>query len=182
MPEFPVGLSAVYDFIPVDFVANAILAILPRVRDSRDISYYAVGSGALNPLTGAELYQLTHDYFQRHPMHDRRGQPIAVPAMTFPAYAEFREKYADKAARSATIKRLLYLADLYDTYMNSGCIFDTAHTQQVLDDMNEEERAALDFDVRGIDWRHYIQDVHLPGLRRHVLRDSPPRPAASSHA
>ena len=32
-------------------------------------------------------------------------------------------------------------------------------------------RAMLDFDVCHIDWPAYLQDIHIPGLRRHVLRD-----------
>ena len=171
MPDFPVGLDTIYDMVPVDFVANALLAVLPRIAETQAISYYTVGSGALNPLTGARLYELTHDYFTRHPMHDRRGAPIPAPHFTFPSHARFREMYGDQARRSATVKRLLYLADLYETYMNAGNVFDTAHTQGLLDDLDEPQRAAFDFDMRQIDWRGYLQDVHIPGLRRHVLRE-----------
>ena len=180
MPDFPFGVDAVYDIVPVDFVANAILAILPRVEQSNEISYYAVGSGALNPITGAQIDELTYEYFTRHPMHDRRGQPIAARRLTFPTHERFREIYADEARRSATMKRLMYLADLYETYMNGGSVFDTANTQRLLDDMHETDRATLDFDPRRIDWRSYIQEAHLPGLRRHVLRDGRGR-AVRSH-
>ena len=55
--------------------------------------------------------------------------------------------------------------------MNADCVFDTSNTQRLLDELDERDRAALDFDVRQIDWRRYIQDVHIPGLRRHVLRE-----------
>ncbi len=91
MPDFPFGVDAVYDIVPVDVVANAILAILPRVAESKEITYYAVGSGAINPITGAEIYELTYEYFTRHPMHDRRGQPIAARRLTFPTHERFRE-------------------------------------------------------------------------------------------
>ncbi len=74
MPDFPIGVDAVYDFVPVDLVANALLAVLPRIAETGDIRYYAVGSGALNPLTGRTLYESARDYFTRHPMHDRRGR------------------------------------------------------------------------------------------------------------
>ena len=102
MPDFPFGVDTVYDIVPVDFVAHAILAILPRVAESNEIGYYTVGSGALNPITGAEIYELTHDYFTRHPMHDRHGRPIAPRRLTFPTHERFREMYADQAGRSAT--------------------------------------------------------------------------------
>ena len=171
MPDFPFGLEAVYDIVPVDLVANALLAVLPRVADAPGISYYTIGSGALNPLTGAQIYEITYDYFTRHPMYDRRGQPIPARRLTFPTHERFRELYGDEARRSTTMKRLIYLADLYETYMNAGCVFDTSNTQRLLDDLDEGDRTALDFDVRRIDWRSYIQDVHIPGLRRHVLRE-----------
>jgi nucleoside-diphosphate-sugar epimerase len=171
MPDFPVGLDTVYDMVPVDFVANAMLAMLPLVAESPAISYYAVGSGALNPLTGGQIYEFAHDYFTRHPMLDRRSRAIAVPQFTFPTHERFREMYAGEERRSTTMKRLLYLADLYETYMKVGTIFDTANTQRLLDDLDEPRRAAFDFDVRRLDWRSYIQDVHIPGLRRHVLRE-----------
>ena len=171
MPDFPLAVDAVLDMVPVDFVANALLAVLPRVAGSREISYYTVGSGALNPLTGARIHELSYEYFTRHPMYDRRGQPIAARRLTFPTYERFRATYADEASRSATMRRLLYLADLYETYMNTSCIFDTANTERLLNDLDGPDRGALDFDVRRIDWRSYIQEVHIPGLRRHVLGD-----------
>jgi hypothetical protein len=116
-------------------------------------------------------------------MYDRRGQPIASSRLTFPSYESFRATYADAANRSATMKRILYLAELYETYMNHSCIFDTANTERLLDDLDGADRAALDFDVRRIDWRSYIQDVHIPGLRRHVLgEDLGSRAAIRKHA
>lgn len=169
MPDFPLAIDAVLDMVPVDFVANALLAVLARAGDSPAISHYTVGSGALNPLTGARIHELTYEYFTNNPMYDRRGQPIASSRLTFPSYEQFRATYGEQAGRSATMKRLMYLAELYETYTHAGCVFDTANTERLLDDLDAVDRAMLDFDVRRIDWRHYLQEVHIPGLRRHVL-------------
>ena len=65
----------------------------------------------------------------------------------------------------------MYLADLYEGYTNADCVFDTANTDRLLGRLHDRDRALLDFDVRRIDWRSYIQDVHIPGLRRHVLKE-----------
>lgn len=173
MPDFPLSSSAVLDMVPVDFVANALLALLPRVADTPNIAYYTVGSGALNPLTGTRIHDITHEYFLRHPMHDRRGQPIEPRRWTFPTYEQFREMNGGDGARGARTRRLLYLAELYETYVNTPCVFDTANTQRLLDDLPPSDRAVLDFDVRRIDWRSYLQQVHIPGLRRHVLGEDP---------
>uniref|UniRef100_A0A0D9VPY8 Fatty acyl-CoA reductase C-terminal domain-containing protein n=1 Tax=Leersia perrieri TaxID=77586 RepID=A0A0D9VPY8_9ORYZ len=36
--------------------------------------------------------------------------------------------------------------------------------------MSEEEKARFHFDVRSIDWTDYITNVHIPGLRKHVMK------------
>jgi nucleoside-diphosphate-sugar epimerase len=174
MPDFPLGLKTVFDIVPVDLVANAVVAVLPRVAASGDrVGYYTIGSGAVNPLTGARLYELTYQYFSRHPMRDRRGRAIVPRQWTFPTPERFREMFADER-RSTALKRLMYLADLYEGYANADSVFDTANIQPVLDDLDAGDRALLDFDVRRIEWRSYIQDVHIPGLKRHILGEATP--------
>ena len=37
--------------------------------------------------------------------------------------------------------------------------------------MSLEELRDFGFDVRGINWEPYIVDVHIPGLRRHVMKE-----------
>lgn len=171
MPDFPLRLDTVFDIVPVDLVANAVVALLPHVPDMASVGYYVVGSGSLNPLTGARLYDYSHECFRQQPMFDRRGRAIPPPDWTFPTPQRFREMFAEHGRQSTTTKRLLYLADLYEGYTNSECVFDSANTETLLGRLNDRERPLLDFDVRRIDWRSYIQDVHIPGLRRHVLKE-----------
>ena len=38
------------------------------------------------------------------------------------------------------------------------------------DSLSSEERELFNVDVRSIDWKNYYQEIHLPGLRRHVLK------------
>jgi nucleoside-diphosphate-sugar epimerase len=181
LPDFPLSQETVFDIVPVDLVANADVTLLPHVAEMRtSIGYFTVGSGALNPLTGARLYDITREYFLRDPMHDRNGEPIPPPCWTFPTPERFREMFNGGAGRGATVKRLLYLADLYETYVNVGCVFDTTNTQRLLDELDDTDREHLDFDVRQIEWRSYLQDVHMPGLRRHVVRDRSSKHAAAS--
>lgn len=171
LPDFPLRLDTVFDMVPVDLVANATVALLPQVSSMTSIGYFAVGSGALNPLTGARLYEISREYFHQQPMFDRQGRPIPPPVWTFPTPERFGEMLASKP-RSTTMKRLMYLADLYTGYVSADYIFDTSNTSRLLGQLDDEDRQQLDFDVRRIDWRSYIQDVHIPGLRRHVLKES----------
>jgi fatty acyl-CoA reductase len=36
--------------------------------------------------------------------------------------------------------------------------------------MSEDEKREFGFDVKGIDWKDYITNVHIPGLRRYVMK------------
>lgn len=39
-----------------------------------------------------------------------------------------------------------------------------------MESMSEDEKKEFGFDVKGIDWKDYITNVHIPGLRRHVMK------------
>ncbi len=169
--DFPVRRDAVFDIVPVDLVANAVLAVLPHVGGMRQRpGYYAVGSSSLNPLTGVRLYELATEYFLRDPLVDRRGRPIQPARWTFPSPEQFPALVA-ASVRGAAAKRLLYLAHLYAPYANADYTFETTHTQHLLSSLRGGDREALDFDVRRIDWRTYLHEVHFPGLRRHLLME-----------
>jgi fatty acyl-CoA reductase len=36
--------------------------------------------------------------------------------------------------------------------------------------MSEDEKREFGFDVKDIDWKDYITNVHIPGLRRYVMK------------
>jgi fatty acyl-CoA reductase len=48
--------------------------------------------------------------------------------------------------------------------------------------MSAEEKAAFHFDVRSIDWTDYITNVHIPGLRKHVMKGRGVTASASASA
>lgn len=52
--------------------------------------------------------------------------------------------------------------------------------QQLWESLDEEDKRDFPFDVTTIDWRHYLQEVHIPGLKRHILRMAEDDGAADS--
>lgn len=40
----------------------------------------------------------------------------------------------------------------------------------LMEEMSDEEMRSFGFDAEGIDWVDYISNVHIPGLRRHVMK------------
>jgi nucleoside-diphosphate-sugar epimerase len=197
--DFHISPAIVIDIIPVDIVANTIIAVLPHVRESGEVKVYNAASGSVNPLIAGRLVDLVHDYFSRHPMRDRRGRAIKVRTWKYPSPKRFRRSVKFRyqlpldilmwamdnvplipwsprlrrkaSVMEATLERVLALSHIYETYTAVDCRFDTSNTRRVLESLTPEDRERFNFDVTTIDWRTYIQDIHIPGLKRHVLKE-----------
>ncbi len=199
LPDFPADPNIVLDLIPVDMVANAILAALPRIRESREIMVYQVASGSENPLTLGQMFDLIYDHFQKHPQQNRQGEAIRVQRWTYPSLEQFRRSFRLKYVMpvsaaswlithfaglpwtprfrqrvllmAATLDRVQSLLHIYSPYMHLDFQFDTSNTRRLYESLDAEDQGAFDFDVRGIDWREYIEDIHLPTLMRNFSKE-----------
>jgi len=200
LPDFPADPDIVLDLIPVDIVANAILAALPGARQTKEIQVYQVATGSENPLKLGEMFDLMHDYFRKYPMQNRRGQPIRVTRWTYPTPERFRRYYQLRyrmplramrwmiktfsalpwsprlkqkvSVLEATLDRVLALTEIYSPYMHHDCRFGTENTRRLYEAMGPEDRKRFNFDVGRIEWQEYIQDIHIPALKRHVMKEA----------
>ncbi|MHB1064389.1 MAG: HAD-IB family hydrolase [Georgenia sp.] len=196
LPEFPALADTVLDVIPVDFVVNAILAAAAVPPPAGQANFFQVSSGITNPLPFGQLYRFVSEYFTAHPLTDAEGANVSVPAWSFPhtgaverALAR-REKVVDVADR--TVGRLpanprtrrwitaLYRArrdlgtlrkftGLYQPYTQTEVIFDDARLRALHAALPADRQAEHGFDTTEIDWKHYLQEVHIPkvpGLMR----------------
>ncbi|MPZ87998.1 MAG: HAD-IB family hydrolase [Nitriliruptorales bacterium] len=96
LPEFLGVADGVVDIIPVDLVANALIAVAanppepppgagaehPERRGGR--AYYHVSSGDRNPLSFRRLYEHVRTYFRAHPLPERDRGEVKVPEWSFP--------------------------------------------------------------------------------------------------
>ncbi|MFH0940158.1 MAG: AMP-binding protein [Planctomycetota bacterium] len=168
---------------------------------------FTIASSSENPLLVRNLYEYVRDYFLKHPLTDRKGKPVQVPRWKFPTIKKYRWKVRNRYLRpirlthfllggpvtlpgtrrirarlrnlSATLEQLLYYVDIYGPYVTLGCRFETSHARELLEALNPADRILFDFDPRRIRWRNYLQDVHIPGLKRNILRMvAPPRTGA----
>ena len=198
LPDFPGNPSSILDVIPVDMVVNVIIGALPEARNGNDVKVFHVATSAENPLTFGRIVDLTYDYFKRYPMRDRHGEPIPVRPWHFPRISAFRLRYYLRYRLPVTVmswaiqhlrfinwssrlkrristldalsERVLSLVDIYSPYTNLHCTYGIANTRALFRNLSPEDRESLRFDVSQIDWREYLQDIHLPGLKRHVLK------------
>ncbi|KAF7050415.1 hypothetical protein CFC21_058787 [Triticum aestivum] len=196
--------AGVLDVVPADMVVNATLATMAKHGQAAEggMHVYHVASSTVNPLVFGDLSRFLFQHFTRSPYSDAAGQPIAVPPMrlfdTMEQFASYVE--TDALLRSAragipaderlsqrlqelcakSVEQTIHLGSIYQPYTFYTGRFDNGNTEGLMAEMSAEEKAAFHFNVRSIDWTDYITNVHIPGLRKHVMKgrgitaESPP--------
>ncbi len=197
LKSLPLNPDVVIDLVPVDMVVNALLGSLPTVESQGGLHIYQVATGVANPITLGELYGLVYRYFSSNPMLDREGEPIQVKRLRFLNPSSFRlqhrlksvpldtaEKTLDRlaifdvthrfkrklSATRAARQRLYYYGEIYEPYLNLTCRFDVTNTLQLWAGLSEEDRKLFNFNVSNLNWRHYIQHIHIPGVKKYILK------------
>ncbi len=204
LEDFPAGRDTILDLIPADQVVNGILACAPRCAEEGGLRVYQMATGDQNPASFPEIYELSKEYFTRHPLRRRDGAPIRVSTFTFPDPAAYRRRLlwrkglpsrastavlrplsfvrrADKlrrklVAKAASLDLLFYYIDIYSPYTTIKARFATANTQGLWNSLSPGDKELFPFDASSIDWHEYITAIHLPGLKRHVLKLADDRP------
>ena len=59
---------------------------------------------------------------------------------------------------------------LISTNMSCFYRFDNSNTRQLHEDLSIEEKQVFGFNFNDIDWESYVKRIHIPGLRKHVLK------------
>ena len=195
----PLSPRVIIDLVPVDMVVNALLASLPAAS-ATGVQVYQVATGSRNPITLGYLYDLIYRYFKRNPMFDKSGRPINIRYLRFPKPPSFRLQHRLKAlplnaaasaldtlsafgvfdgaqrfkrrlsALKAAHEKLYYYGEIYEPYLNLNCRFGVENTLGLLDTMSSEEREVFNFDVTRLNWRHYVQNIHIPGVKKYILK------------
>ena len=195
LPDFPADPDIILDIIPVDFVVNAILAAAEATARRGGIEVYHVATGTQNPLYFRGIFEATHEYFMKYPMIED-GKPVAVPIWKYPSLEEFQRKLDSRmrmvdlavqtlgklpiraakrkrrqlVLKQSGIKALLHYIRIYAPYTRTNFEFETGKTQGLYDALSPTEQQRFNFDVSRIHWRRYFQEIHIPGIKRHVLK------------
>ncbi|KAI3683628.1 hypothetical protein L1987_84137 [Smallanthus sonchifolius] len=194
---FLVDPNGVLDVVPADMVVNATMAAMAKHMasgKSEENYIYHIASSVVNPLVFKDLASLLYEHFNSSPCLDLKGRPVHVPIMQLcRSMEEFSAHiWKDAMSRSGlnssassnkgkfslklenickkSVEQAKYLANIYEPYTFYGGRFDNSNTQKLFAMMSEEEKKTFGFDVGKIDWRDYISNVHIPGLRRHVMK------------
>ncbi|KAG7565945.1 Fatty acyl-CoA reductase C-terminal [Arabidopsis suecica] len=178
--------KSLLDITPVDMVANAAIAVMAKHGCGNGIQelkvYNVTSSSHSNPLRFGELMDLSYQHLRNSPLEET---VIDLAPMKFFSSLEcFNSSVSNNIKKQEGEshisilskkgkRRLDYLVSLartYKPYMFFQARFDDTNTTSLIKEMSMEERKMFEFDARGIDWEHYIVNVHLPGLKRQFFQ------------
>ena len=186
---FPGDRDKVIDLVPCDLVVNAILAALPERGPDAGPRVYQVAGSAKTPLTLGRFHDLCRTALVAEPFRDPEGVPI-IPghmelvdpprflrtvsrrrrALTREAAAAARSGREAKRRAARTSGRFLRyalrLGRTYAPYTVSALRFTTDNLDRLERSLSDADRALFPMDVARVDWRHYVQHVHVPAVRR----------------
>ena len=195
LPDFPADPDIILDIIPVDFVVNAMLAAAEAIATSGGIEVYHVATGTQNPLYFRGIVDATYGYFTENPMMEN-GKPIPVPVWQYPSLEQFQKKLENKVrlidriakalalfptksakrrrrrliVKQSVINALLHYIRIYAPYTRTNFEFETEKMKGLFDALSTNEQQRFCFDVSQIQWQQYFQEIHIPGIKRHVLK------------
>jgi long-chain acyl-CoA synthetase len=194
LEEFPGIGSLAIDLIPVDFVANAMIATLP-VGDGRGgkPAVYHCASSYRNPFYLKEMRKALIRAFDLQPMSDDAGRPIRPRRLALADREAFAARWRARHRRVARLQKvlsalgirgrryrrlsaalrqidqLLYFSKIYSPYTHFDCRFADESLQETARKLHPDDRAEFPFDAARVDWEDYLVNRHVPGLRAFVL-------------
>ncbi|XP_057781285.1 fatty acyl-CoA reductase 2, chloroplastic-like [Salvia miltiorrhiza] len=195
LPAFLGKPDTPMDVIPLDMVVNTTIAAIAKhgFMQKPELNVYQLASDILNPLRYSDFFEYIHEYFCSEPLiesesftrinnyyNDFENIKYFDNFDDFSSYTrnEIFRRFGGKTNQIKIQKqckgKAAYAENLCKMYQFLGFFkarFHVGNTQKLLSEMSKEEKMSFAIDVREIDWRKYFQEIHIPGLRKHVLND-----------
>ncbi|XP_047978551.1 fatty acyl-CoA reductase 2, chloroplastic-like [Salvia hispanica] len=193
IPAFCSNPQAPLDLIPVDLVANTTIAATAKhaSRDMQQPSVYHVASSHSNPMTVFDFFEYLYEYFKTTPLRSEKSHITKVEI--FDNFDEFSKCTRDEILKrckvgedtrrireyNAKVEYVEQLCKMYEFATFLKARFHTGNTQKLIEEMSKEEQINFQVDVKNINWKKYLEEIHIPGLIKYVINGTA-APATSS--
>ncbi|KAL3621596.1 hypothetical protein CASFOL_036508 [Castilleja foliolosa] len=176
LPAFLGNPEVIMDIIPVDMVANTTIAAMAKEGSLHkpNLNVYHVASSDVNPLRYSDFFEYLYEHFNSTPLVESRN---IDRIKYFDNFDEF-SRYTREAINSghtitnrckAKVAYAEQLCKMYEFIGFFNARFNTGNTERLIKEMSKEELIEFEINAMSIDWREYVQDVHIPGLKKHIL-------------
>uniref|UniRef100_A0A0D3BXG8 Fatty acyl-CoA reductase n=1 Tax=Brassica oleracea var. oleracea TaxID=109376 RepID=A0A0D3BXG8_BRAOL len=160
------------DVIPVDMVANAIIAVMAKhgCGNVPEVKVYNVTSTShAHPLRMGEIMDFSYQHLCDSPLTETTTKETRKSdeewrrrsRVTYHIEHEGEEEAKVFCVLSKNISALHVLSSSVDNI--TWTWFDDTNTRSLLNELSVEERKMFEFDGSCIDWEHYFINIHLPG-------------------
>ena len=68
-----------------------------------------------------------------------------------------------------SVQRMLQLARIYQPYTNIRCRFDNENLLDLQKRVTKQDQMMFPVSLANLDWKHYLGQVHIPGLKKFVV-------------
>ncbi|KAL7127984.1 hypothetical protein ABFS83_14G285300 [Erythranthe nasuta] len=191
LPAFFGNPEVTMDIIPVDMVANTTIAAIAKEanKNKPQLNVYHVASSNRNPLKYTDFFEYLYEYFNSAPLVESQNISRIEYFSDFNDFSEYtrgeisrqpetnnvQEDEHGNIIRKAQNKcraRVAYAQQLCKMYEFIGFFnarFDTRNTEKLVKEMSKEEKINFEVDVMNINWRKYFQEIHIPGVKKHII-------------
>ena len=190
---FPGRRKSITDVIPADLVGIAILlSVAEALGDERAHRIYQACTGSRNPVTLGEFIDHIVEASNRdHKLHEKlyyrrpRRPFVAVNRKLFDrvvggvrvslALADRALKLIGQPREIVALRNLdvtRSLATIFGAYTAPDYVFHNDRLLALAERMGAADKVLFPVDPIVIDWKNYIQRIHLAGLNRYALREN----------
>ncbi|CAA0813512.1 Fatty acyl-CoA reductase 2 [Striga hermonthica] len=154
--------NAHVDIVPVDMMANTTIATIAKHESINKprLGVYHVVTDFVNPLKFLDFFEHIHEHFTRTGLTN-----INAVETNGSTVQKSRKLYKAKVAYAEQ------LCKLYEFIGFFKARFHTRNTRKLLDEMSKEEQDKFEIEATKIDCKKYFVDIHIPGVRKHVLNN-----------
>jgi long-chain acyl-CoA synthetase len=187
---YPLHPERIVDVIPVDYAANAMIAIAAMTLAGQASGVYHLSSGERNALDARTFVGLTGKGLRRERGRRSRISPKIVSEKTYRRYsAPARARWLSRAAtlldrlpRRLSTRRAdalrgrqreaRFVESVFDRcrpIFDEQRVFGTDRTHDLYERLTPEDRERFSFAPQNIDWRRYWIDVEMDGILQHAF-------------
>ncbi|KAK6116788.1 hypothetical protein DH2020_049521 [Rehmannia glutinosa] len=195
LPAFFGNSDVTMDIIPVDMVANTTIAAIAKDGTTHrpQSNVYHVASSDINPLRYLDFFEYLYEYFNSTPLIESQKSIARIKYFdNFKDFSQYtREEIISRTngfgdtntitkneetnirkTQNQCKAKIAYAEQLCKMYEFIGFFnarFHTGNTQKLMKEMSKKEQLDFEINAMNIDWRKYFQDIHIPGLKKHIL-------------
>ncbi|KVH90713.1 Fatty acyl-CoA reductase [Cynara cardunculus var. scolymus] len=138
-------------------VVNAMfVAMVAHINQPYSKIIYHLGSSMSNPITTSRFTNCISDYFTKHPLTNRQGNPIKN----------------DNRVKLLSSKTNFYMYVAIPYMIPLKLHYNDTNLRKLLNMADLSEMDSFFFDSKLLNWEDYFTNIHVPGLMKYAIKSN----------